>query len=489
MQKYFISLLFIFIFSGCAVGPDYVRPAVDTPTHYKETPKGWKKAEPRDRISRGEWWKIFNDHELNSLENQLNAANQSIAVAAAQYTQARALVDEARAAYFPILSTSATLIRQRQVNGSTSFVSTSAGGTSSAGSAATGNTGSFSNVFTNHVLIFDASWEPDLWGSVRRSVEAGTAGAQASAAQLASVRLLSQATLAQDYFQIRALDRDQKILDDTVYEYQQALQLTQHRYASGVAARSDVIQAQTQLDTARAQAINNKINRAQFEHAAAVLIGEPASTFSILPKPLTAKPPRIPVGVPSELLERRPDVAQAERTAAQANAQIGVAIAAYFPSLTLNATGSVQNRGYSNWFSIPGLSWTLGPQLAETIFDGGLRRATTAAARANYAAMAASYRQTVLTAFQDVEDNLASVRILAQQSIAQENAARHARYALKLMLNQYKAGTVAYSDVITAQTTAFTAEKNAADVMGQRMTATVGLIKALGGCWEAESSL
>lgn len=480
MQKYFILLL-VLIISSCTVGPNYVRPAVSVPAHYKETPKGWKIATPRDEVDRGAWWTMFNDHELNFLEDKLNSANQNIATAAAQYKQARALIDEARASYFPTFDISATLTRQKQVSGSTSFVSTSSGGTTSSGSATTGGSGSSSNIFTNHVLIFDASWEPDLWGSVRRSVEASSEGAEATAAQLASVRLLSQATLAQDYFQVRALDRDQKILDDTVQEYQDALSLTKHRYASGVAARTDVVQAQTQLDTARSAAINNKMARAQFEHAMAVLIGEPAATFSILPKPLNAKPPQIPVDVPSELLERRPDIAQAERTAAEANAQIGVAMAAYFPSLTLNGTASVQHRGYSNWFSLPDMAWTLGPQLAQNIFDGGLRRATTAAARANYEAMAATYRQTVLAAFQDVEDNLASVRILAQQSVVQDSAARNARYSLKLMMNQYKSGTVAYSDVIIAQTTALTAEKSAADILGQRMVATVGLVKALGG--------
>jgi NodT family efflux transporter outer membrane factor (OMF) lipoprotein len=314
-------------------------------------------------------------------------------------------------------------------------------------------------------------------------VEANAAGAQASAAQLALVRLSSQATLAQTYFQLRALDKDQKILDDTVVDYRKALKLTKNRYASGVAGRTDVVQAQSQLDNARALAINNRIGRAQFEHAIAVLLGEPPANLSIPAEPLTAKPPAIPLEVPSALLERRPDVAQSERLAAEANAQIGVAIAAYFPTLTLSGTASEQNRNYAHWFSIPALNWSLGPQLAETIFDGGLRKATTAAARANYEATVATYRQTVLTAFQDVEDNLVSLRVLKQQSVAENSAAASARLALKLIFNQYKSGTAAYSDVITAQTAAYTAEKSAADINGLRMTAAVGLVKALGGGW------
>ena len=484
MQKYFLLLVIAMFISACAVGPEYVRPTVGVPTKYKETPKGWKIAKPCDGANRGEWWKIFHDQSLNQLEAKLNAANQNIAMAEAQYRQSRALVNEARASFFPTLAASATITRQRQINGSTSFVSTSAGGTSASGS----NSGQSSSVFTNHVLVFDASWEPDLWGGVRRTVEASRAGSDASAAQLAATRLSSQASLAQYYFKLRALDKDQKILNETVYEYQHTLTLARHRYAAGVAGRSDVVQAQTQLDAVRAQAVNNQIARAQYEHAIAVLIGEPASVFVITALPLAVVPPVVPVGVPSSLLERRPDVAQAERLAAQANAQIGVATAAYFPTLTLNATGSVQNRGYANWFSIPGLSWTLGPQLAQTIFDGGLRSATTAAARENYQAMAANYRQTVLAAFQDVEDNLASARILAEQVVVQNDAVRHARIALQLVMNQYKAGTAAYTDVITAQTAAYTAEKNSADIAGQRMVAIVGVIKALGGAWEANAS-
>jgi NodT family efflux transporter outer membrane factor (OMF) lipoprotein len=279
---------------------------------------------------------------------------------------------------------------------------------------------------------------------------------------------------------------DQKILNNTVREYQKALVLTQNRYRSGVAARTDVIQAQTQLATAQAQALNNGIARSQYEHAIAILTGQPPANFSLSFQPLTMTPPHIPLEIPSELLERRPDVAQAERLVAQANAQIGVAISAYFPSLLLNGTGSVVGNGYAHWFSLPNLAWSLGPQIAATFYDGGLRSATLAAAHATYDANVAAYRQTVLAAFQDVEDNLVSLRILKSQYAVQNQAAKDAKLALKLVMNQYKSGTVAYSDVITAQNTAYTAEKNAADVNGLRMTSAVGLIKALGGGWDAK---
>jgi NodT family efflux transporter outer membrane factor (OMF) lipoprotein len=302
-------------------------------------------------------------------------------------------------------------------------------------------------------------------------------------ASLAAVRLSSQGTLAQDYFSLRALDNDQKILDDTVRDDKKALKLTQFRYKSGVAARLDVIQAQSQLETAMAAALNNGTLRAQYEHAIAVLVNIPPSNFKIVARPCPQRPPKVPLEVPSILLERRPDVAQAERLAAQANAQIGVAISAFYPVLTLSATGNVTNPGFAHWFSVPALSWALGSQLAETLVDGGLRSATVDAARANYEATVANYRLTVLTAFQNVEDSLAQLRILNSSSVVQDRAARDAERALKLVINEYKAGTVVYTDVITAQNTAYTAQQTASDVHGQQMTAAVGLIKALGGGW------
>lgn len=320
-----------------------------------------------------------------------------------------------------------------------------------------------------------------------RTVEAANASAQSSAALLANTRLSAQATLAEDYYQLRALDADQKLLDDTVKSDQTILNITQNRYKYGVAQLSDVIQAQTQVESAQALAINNGISRAQFEHAVAVLIGQPPEDFSLPQIPLTATPPLIPVSVPSVLLERRPDIAQQERLVAQANAQIGVAEAAFFPNLLLTASGTSQAIG-SNVFSVPAIGWSLGAQLAETIIDGGLRSATLVAAKANYLATVATYRETVLSAFQDVEDNLASLRILAKESAVQDRAASDAELALKLVLNQYKSGTADYATVLAAQIIAYNAEKTAADVNGLRMSAAVGLIKALGGGWNGQTS-
>ena len=479
--------------TSCAVGPDYVRPPVATPSKFKEAKdkkiidaakkQHWKIAEPKDHFSRGEWWRIFNDKKLNALETQLNNSNQTVLTAAANYRQAKALVDEARASFFPTLSGSLSLSRQKG-SGSSSFISNSSTGTTSTGVATTGSAGS--QVFSSHSWLLDATWEPDIWGLVRRTVEASQAGADASGALLDATRLSAQGSLAQFYFELRALDSDQKFLDSTVISYKKALQLTRHQYKSGVASRADIVQAQSQLESAQALAINNGVNRAIYEHAIAVLIGVPPSDFSIPFSPLASQPPPIPISIPSALLERRPDIAQAERLMAQANAQIGVAIAAYFPtlSLTASANSNARDAGLSQLFQFPVVGWAYGPQLTQLIYDGGLRSATIAAARAGYDSTVASYRQVVLTAFQNVEDSLATLRILNDQAIVQNQAAASAKEALQLVINQYKAGTVAYSSVITAQITAFSAEKSALDVTGLRMTAAVGLIKALGGGWD-----
>ncbi|MFL9897815.1 efflux transporter outer membrane subunit [Paraburkholderia fungorum] len=458
------------LLAGCAVGPDYKRPAAEIPASYKEAAPGWKVAQPADQQDRGDWWTIYEDPQLNTLEDKLNASNQTIAQFAAAYRQARALVGEARAAYFPTVG--ASIGATRSGNGSSS------NGISTTASSRSGINNSFN-------VQLDASWEPDLWGSVTRSVNAQKAGQQGAAADLANARLSAQATLAQTYFSLRALDSTQKLLDDTVAAYQRSLQLTQNQYAAGVAARSDVIQAQTQLQSAQAAAIDNGVQRAQDEHAIAVLVGEPASTFSIPPMPLTATPPAVPAQMPSALLERRPDIASAERKAAAANEQIGVAIAAFFPSLTLSATGGFENSVFSQLLTAPSRFWTLGPQLAATIFDAGLRQAQTEAARAVYDQNVATYRQTILAAFQDVEDNLASQRILEQEIVVQQQAVDSARQALAIVTNEYKAGTVGFVNVLTAQTTAFIAEQKLESIAGQRMVSSVGLVKALGGGWDA----
>ncbi|UVE67100.1 efflux transporter outer membrane subunit [Burkholderia pyrrocinia] len=459
------------LLAGCAVGPDYHRPDTSIPAAFKEAPAGWKVAQPADRADRGPWWTVYNDPQLDALIGKLNASNQTIAQSAAAYRQARALVTEARAAYFPTVGLTASGSRARTPRTS-----------SSSSSFGSGSSGSIGNSYS---VGLDASWEPDLWGKVSRTVSAQRAGEAAAAADLANARLSQQALLAQTYFQLRTSDALQKLLDDTVKSYAQSLNLTQNQYAQGVAARADVIQAQTQLQSAQAASIDNGVARAQFEHAIATLIGEPASTFSLPPNPLAAEPPITPVDVPSALLERRPDIAAAERRAAAANEQIGVAISAFFPTLTLSATGGFQSSVWSQLFTLPARFWTVGPQLAATLFDAGLRAAQTDAARATYDQDVAAYRLAVLTAFQDVEDNLASQRILAQEIDVQRQAVDSAEHALAIVTNQYKAGTVAYLNVLTAQTTAFTAQQKLATIAGQRMASSVGLVKALGGGWEA----
>ncbi|MCP3717889.1 efflux transporter outer membrane subunit [Paraburkholderia sp. CNPSo 3281] len=458
-----------FQLSGCAVGPDYHRPSAAVPASFKEAPEGWKVAQPADTADRGAWWLIYDDAQLNALMDQLNTSNQTVAQNAAAYRQARALVGEARAAYFPVISGSFAGTRSY----TPTRVSNSSGGLSS---------GSINN---NVNLGLDATWEPDLWGKVSRTVSSQEASQQGAAADLANARLSAQATLAQTYFTLRSLDAQQKLLDDTVGAYQKSLQLTQNQYAQGVAGRADVIQAQTQLQSAQASAIDNGVARAQDEHAIAVLVGQPASTFSIPPSPLAATPPTVPLAMPSTLLERRPDIASAERKAASANEQIGVAIAAYFPTLTLSASGGFESSVMSQLLQMPSRFWTLGPSLAGTIFDAGLRKAQTEAARAAYDQQVATYRQTVLAAFQDVEDNLASQRILGQEVVVQQQAVESAQHALAIVTNEYKAGTTDFQNVLSAQATAFTAQQKLVSIGGQRMVSSVGLVKALGGGWDA----
>jgi NodT family efflux transporter outer membrane factor (OMF) lipoprotein len=503
-KNYFVSAgiyFFCAMLCGCNVGPDYKRPAIQVPTKYKEATKGWKIAKPHDECPRGAWWQAFHDKQLNTLENQLNHSNQTIANAIANYDQAVALVAEARSSYFPTITAAAALNRQKQAGSGGSFTSTSilsptgsTGSTSDAGTTGTSTAtssgvatagNSSSNPLTSHSLFLNATWEPDIWGSARRTVEANANAAQATAALMAVTQLSTQASLAQFYFELRGVDTDQKILDDTVKADKAILKLTQNQYTAGVAGQSDVVLARTTLEQAQALAINNGVNRALYEHAIAVLVGLPPENFSIVRRYGVIKPPKIPLGFPSALLERRPDIAQAERLMAEANAQIGIAISAYYPTLTLSASGNVTNPGFAHWFSLPDLSWSLGSQLAETIFDGGLRNATVAAARAGYRANVATYRQTVLAAFQDVEDNLASLRILERQTGVQIKAAKDADLALQIVLNQYKAGIVNFSAVQQAQITALGADKSAADVQYLGMSSAVGLIKALGGGWDA----
>lgn len=464
-------LLPLALLTACTVGPDYVKPTTVTPATFKEL-KGWKVAQPRDTVIKGAWWEMFSDPQLNALEEQVNISNQNIAAAEAQFRQARAQVQAARAGYYPTVTTAPAATRSR--NSSNLAKGSNIGGVST-------------STFNDFTLPVDATWEPDVWGRVRRIVEASQANAQASAADVEAASLIAHAEVAQDYFQLRVLDSQKQLLDTTVDIYQKFLELTKNRYAGGVAARSDVLVAETQLKTAQAQAIDVGVQRAQFEHAIAVLIGKPASDFSIEASPLAhaVVPPAIPAGVPSELLERRPDIASAERLVAAANAQIGVAQAAFYPNITLSAAGGLQSSTISNWFTWPSRFWAIGTTLSETLFDAGLRSALTDEARAAYDASVATYRQTVLAAFQDVEDNLAALRILEQEARVQGEAVKAAQQSVTVFRNQYKAGTASALDVIVVQATELASERTEITLLGSRMTAGVLLIKALGGGWNA----
>jgi NodT family efflux transporter outer membrane factor (OMF) lipoprotein len=464
-----LSVLIIaaMVLASCTVGPDYVKPTTEVPPAYKEI-QGWKVAEPKAEIARGRWWEIYGDKELNSLEEQVDVSNQNVIMAAAQFRQARAAVQGARSGYFPAVTAGASFVRSRRETG------------------ALGSSRQ-ATIASDYLLPVSVAWEPDIWGRVRRSVEANRAAEQASAADLAAVRLSMQTELAQDYFQLRTLDAQKKILEETVISYQQFLELTKNRYASGVASQADMLQAKTQLKTIQTQAIDVGVQRAQFEHAVAALIGKPASVFSVPASPLSSVPPEIPVGVPSELLERRPDVAAAERLVAAANAQIGVAVSAFYPSITLSASGGFEASHLSQWLSWPSRFWSIGSVIAETVFEGGLRRALTDEAQAAYDAEVASYRQTVLTAFQETEDNLAALCILEEEAKTQDEAVKTAQQSVEVVMNQYKAGTASYLNVITAQAAELNNQSTAVSIAGRRMTASVLLIKALGGGWNVSA--
>jgi len=459
------TLALIALAAGCAAGPDYRRPETDPVREYKEA-GDWKLAQPQDAIERGRWWETFGDRQLGALVEQVEISNQNVRVAEARFRQAQALVTSSRSAYFPTLEADAGVTRNRSPTGVV-------GGTTAG------------RVITNRSVSLGSQWEADLWGRLRRAVESVEASAQASTADLAAARLSAQVALAGSYFQLRTLDAQRRLLDDTVAAFEKSLELTRNRYAAGVAGKVDVAQGETQLASTRAQAIDLGVQRAQLEHAIAVLIGKPPSAFSIVPLPLSVTPPRIPPGLPSELLERRPDIAAAERRVVAANAQIGVAKAAYFPSLTLSASYGSRSADAAQWLSAPSRFWSVGPALALSIFDAGLRRAQSEQAIAAYDATVADYRRTVLAGFQEVEDNLAELRILEEEAKVQDEAVRAAREAVELTVNQYKAGTVSYINVVAVQTTQLANERAAVTLLGRRLVAAVGLIGALGGGWDA----
>jgi NodT family efflux transporter outer membrane factor (OMF) lipoprotein len=445
------------LLTACAVGPNYKRPPLDASTAYKEQ-NGWKPSEPNDALDRGPWWEIFNDEVLNGLEAQLNISNENIKAAAAAVEEARALVRQARSGFWPQVGISGSRQRSVVANDDPKTV-TSAG--------------------------ISGNWDIDLWGQIRRSTESSRASMQASEAALASARLAAQAQLATAYFELRAQDQLQIILNDIVAAEQQSLKITENRYRVGVAAKADVVNAQTQLLSSQAQQVNAPLQRAILEHAIAVLVGQQPAQFSIATAAMRAAVPTVPPGLPSGLLERRPDVAQAERQVAAANAQIGVAISAFFPSLTITGSDDYQGNTIGHLIRTANRVWAIGPTVALSVFDAGLRRAQVAQARAAYEQSVDTYRQTVLTSLQQVEDNIATLRVLEQRGVIEESAVKAAREAETLTLNQYKAGTVPYSSVITAQTTRLNSEQNALDVLSGRLQASVAMIQALGGGWKS----
>ena len=469
MTRLYRTAILVSLFgTGCTIGPKYQRPLAQTPEALKGMAGNdqWKMATPSDGLLKGKWWEVFGDPELNRLEELVAVNNQNVKQAEAQFRQARALVAAAHANYYPTI-------------GSTPAISQSYSGANS-GRGAGGSSQSFS-------LPVTATWEPDLWGRVRLSVENAVSNAQVSAADLENLRLSQQALLATDYFLLSAQDMQVRVLSDTIKAYEQNLQLTMNRYAGGVASKSDITLAQTQLAGARAQSTDMHIARAQDEHAIATLTGQPAASLEIGPSTIGAPPPPIPVAVPSQLLERRPDIAASERLVAAANANVGIAETAYYPTLNLSATPSLLSTSIATLFAYASRSWSAGPTLSETLFDFGRRGAALANAEAAYDATVASYRQTVLAAFQEVEDDLSNLRYLAEESVQEQEAVTASQQALALELERYRAGTDSYLNVITTQIIALGDQQTAITILERRMSAAVDLIKALGGGWDAST--
>ncbi|MGD0180823.1 MAG: efflux transporter outer membrane subunit [Terriglobales bacterium] len=454
--------------TGCVVGPKYHQPVVQAPAAYKEI-GDWKPAQPNDQNLGGAWWTVFQDQQLNALEEQVNVSNQNLKAAAAQYQQARAVLRYYRADYYPTVTTGPSASRTRvSANAPTNSILRGA-------------------TYNDFVLPFDVSYQADVWGRVRKNVESYREQAQASAADLATVNLSMHADLAVDYFQARSLDSEEQLLNSTVKDYEQALDLTQSRFQGGIASEVEVEQAMTQLQTVRAEAVDVGVLRAQYEHAVAILIGKPPAEFTLPPLPLTAPPPHIPIGLPSDLLERRPDIASAERLVASANAQIGVARTAYYPMINLGASGGFESSAITTLINGPSGLWSIGLSAVETVFDAGRRHALNDQARAAYDYQVAAYRENVLSGFQQVEDNLAAVRILEHEAQVQDEAVTAAQNSLNLSVIRYKGGVTSYLEVITAQSAALSDEVTAVNILGRRMANTVLLIQALGGGWDRSS--
>lgn len=461
---------------GCNVGPKYRAPAAPAPPAFSEQPpvaftesKEWKAGTPNDAWAKGSWWEVFHDPELNALEAEIDVTNQTLKSAEARFRQARAMVLEQRSARFPTVGSGASIGHQRL------------------SSNAPVPAPAYDTISGNFNLGLQASWEPDLWGRIHNEVASAVESAQATAADVENARLSLHAEAALDYFDLRSLDEEQRILEDAVAAYQKALALTEDRYRGGAANRAEVAEARTQLEATGAQAVDVTDLRAQYQHAIAVLTGRPPEGFTIAPKALPAELPVIPPGVPSELLERRPDIAAAERRVASANSEIGLARAAFYPQVLLAAAVGLQGSSITNWLNWPSRLWAVGPSAAQTLFDGGRRRAVLQESTANYDALVADYRESVLTAFQQVEDNLASLRILEEQAQRQQRAVAAARDSEGLSLSRYQGGLVTYLEVVTAQSTRLANERVAVGVERRRLEASVLLIRALGGGWNAHS--
>ncbi|AQT09741.1 NodT family efflux transporter outer membrane factor (OMF) lipoprotein [Pseudomonas protegens] len=461
--------LCVLLLSACAIGPDYQRPQVAEPVHYKEA-EGWRQANPSDALARGAWWELYGDAQLNGLIDKLNSSNQSVAQAEAQFRQARALVRSSRGSFFPSVDLSAGKTRASQGTGSSS----SALSSSSSGIRDTYNT------------QLGVSWEADVWGKLRRDLEANEASAEASFADLAAMRLSQQSELAQNYLQLRVIDEQKRLLEATVAAYQRSLTMTQNQYQAGVSGKDAVAQAQTQLKSTQADLIDLIWQRAQFENAIAVLIGVPPAEFNLAESKTIPVLPQVPLGVPSQLLERRPDIASAERSVIAANAKIGVAKAAYYPDLTLSLAGGYSSSTYADWISLPNRFWSVGPKLAMTLFDGGQRSAEVDRTEAVYDQTVAKYRQTVLDGFREVENYMVQLKVMEDEAGVRQQALDSAREALRLTENQYKAGLIAYLDVVTSQTTALSNERSVLSLLQSRLIASVQLIAAMGGGWDGQ---
>jgi NodT family efflux transporter outer membrane factor (OMF) lipoprotein len=454
--------------AGCSVGPKYTRPPVVAPQAYKEL-RGWKVAQPAEATLRRDWWNIFGDSDLEALESQIDVSNENLKVVEARFRAARAALRFSRSARFPAVTGGAAVTTNR--------------GSASRETASRTTTVSYGDF----LLPVDLNYEADVWGRIRRQIEAARTEAQASAADIETLRLALHAELARDYFELRSADAEQKLLDDTVAAYTRALQLTENRFEGGAASGAEVAQARAQLEAARTQQTDIGVRRTQDEHAIAILIGKAPAEFTLPAKVISLRQPPIPVGLPSELLERRPDVAAAERLIAAANEQIGIARAAFFPTVLLGAAEGLEGSSITNWLNWPSRFWAVGPAIAQTVFDAGRRRAQSEFAQANYDAAVASYRQTVLEAFQQVEDNIAQLRILERESQTQQAAVAAAQRSLQLSMNRYTGGLVTYLEVVTAQSTALANERTAVDILRRRMDASVLLVKALGGGWDVST--